>query len=70
MPSPDGWKRCGFWHEPGRADDDAAGLQHVLDRVVGVGRVRETRQHFVTTYHYGLPERFRMGRATDSRGRR
>ena len=62
MPSPGGWKRCGFWHQPGHADDDAAGLQHVLDRVVGVGRVAETREHFVTTYHYGLAERFRMGR--------
>jgi 2-polyprenyl-6-methoxyphenol hydroxylase-like FAD-dependent oxidoreductase len=62
MPSPGGWKRCGFWHQPGRADDDAAGLQHVLDRIVGVGRVAETREHFVTTYHYGLAERFRVGR--------
>jgi FAD binding domain len=62
MPSPGGWKRCGFWHQPGRADDDAAGLQHVLDRVVGAGRVAETREHFVTTYHYGLAERFRVGR--------
>jgi 2-polyprenyl-6-methoxyphenol hydroxylase-like FAD-dependent oxidoreductase len=62
MPSPGGWKRCGFWHQPGRSDDDAAGLQHVLDRVVGVGCVAETREHFLTTYHYGLAERFRVGR--------
>jgi 2-polyprenyl-6-methoxyphenol hydroxylase-like FAD-dependent oxidoreductase len=62
MPSPEGWKRCAFWHQPGREDDDAAGLQRVLDRIVGVGRVADTREHFVTTYHYGLAERFRAGR--------
>jgi len=62
MPSPERWKRCAFWHQPGREDDDAAGLQRVLDRIVGVGRVAETREHFVTTYHYGLAERFRAGR--------
>ncbi len=62
MPSPEGWKRCAFWHQPGREDDDAAGLQRVLDRIVGVGRVADTREHFVTTYHLGLAERFRAGR--------
>ena len=62
MPSPEGWKRCAFWHQPGREDDDAAGLQRVLDRIVGAGRVADAREHFVTTYHYGLAERFRAGR--------
>jgi 2-polyprenyl-6-methoxyphenol hydroxylase-like FAD-dependent oxidoreductase len=62
MPSPEGWKRCAFWHQPGREDDDAAGLQRVLDRIVGAGSVADTREHFVTTYHLGLAERFRAGR--------
>jgi 2-polyprenyl-6-methoxyphenol hydroxylase-like FAD-dependent oxidoreductase len=62
MPSPGGWKRCAYWHRPGREDDDPAGLQRVLDRIVGAGRVADTREHFVTTYHYGLAERFRAGR--------
>ena len=62
MPSPERWKRCAFWHRPGREDDDAAGLQRVLDRIVGVGRVADVREHFVTSYHYGLAERFRDGR--------
>ena len=51
-----------LWHQPGREDDDAAGLQRVLDRIVGAGSVADTREHFVTTYHLGLDERFRAGR--------